>query len=908
MNPLVANPYLENPFVVAHRYVNPCAGIVIFNNQECHIRRKELEILALLCAAKGDVVTRETFISTLWQDNLLLGNPGLTRAIGDLRKTIQDSDKSSPLITTLPRKGYCLNAVAQIVDDDAPSVPLVDKDNWVGAYRLVEQIRKVDAARVYLAEQNQPIQREVVVKVVANELANKGNLARFESERMALSMMCHPNIVSICDGGETGAGEPYTVFEYCQGKNIVAYSGEQQLTLVDRIALFLQACDGMQHAHHKGIVHRGLKPSCILVTGIADSQPVVKIIDFDNAKSLYSFIPNNLATSDEACALADTGYASPEQLLQDSAEIDTRTDIYALGMLLYELVLGDAPHVQGITSSATGSSADGSIAPGSIVDGSIAEVGQRLPLLANGVSALSKQQLALTSANRQLSQRQYKKIATSDITWIIKKCVAADKNQRYASVTELREDLLRYIQRQPVLARGQSRGYQLGKFVERNRFSTLVISVLLVGFIAASTLALHSYRQAVDAHQQAQTSIDEASKATAFISQRLKTLSPLNMGYELRNDLLSSLEEGGHEATADHLIKSHYRLLSTVNFTDLLLKQLDRHLIQPALQDITQEFSGYPALQATLYQDFASVLNELGLHEKAREPQQLALAIRRQHLGSNHPLTLAAMRQKGLMNIALNDLGQSIQDLTLALEGFRQQLGLDHPETLHTQNRLAVAYYHDGQYQRSLSILQDVLVRQRSVLGDHHVDTQKTNNNIGNVYYQLGMNQQARRKYQESYQFRKQILGEDHPQTLTSISNLIKLDFQMGNTAETVTQYQDLVAKRREVHGVHHRRTLYAQNFLTEALINEQRLAEALDLARQTLETAVDFYGESNREALKAKHNLAWIQKELGNLARAKLIISDVVQKKVTSYGNDHPLTQKSIALRDSILRETSSG
>jgi serine/threonine protein kinase len=887
MTEQTANPFLGKAYVLAERYINPIAGTVIFNNQKYRIRRKELEILALFCVAGDKLVTRETFISQLWADNLLLGDPGLTRAIGDLRKTIQDNDKSLPIITTLPRKGYQLHGTAKITDGIFSPQLLVNDENTIGPYQLVERISEERSGITYLAKQHEPIHRDVVIKVMNKKLINKQSRAMFESERQALVMMRHPNIVSILDGGQTEMGEPYMVLEYVQGKNISTFCDEQYLSIEDRIKLFLQVCDGILHAHQKGIVHRGINPKSILINTIPESQPIVKIIAFDIAKSLHVFLPNNLIASNKESLMDVLKYISPEQMHEGATVTDTRSDIYSLGILLYELILGTPPDpLERIEQSATELSLENI----------------PIPSLADKLSGLAEVAVTTLCTNRAICVKQFKKIVISDLSWIIEKCLIKDKNCRYASVVELRKDLVRYLERRPIDARGISKRYLARKFIERNRVPSIAIASLFIGLVVSTSVAIVSRYQMVEAYHQSQISLSEAKKATAFITEQIKRLSPFKMGYELRNDLLGSLEAGEKDPDTDNTMQSHYQLLSSVNFTDLSLKQTDKHFIQPALDDIKQDLTHHPLLQATLYQEFASMLHKLSLFEQAKIPQELALNNRIAQLGETHPLTLTAYRNRGLLFLSLNHLEQSINDLSHAFEGFHQQLGADHPDTLITQNRLAVAFYHQGQYEHSLALLEGVLSKQKKVFGDYHEETQKTNNNIGNAYFRLKKYQQAKTKYLKAHQFRRQILGEYHPQTLTSENNLAILYDQQGDKQTALKLYQNILTKREEVNGSHHQSTLYSQNALTEALIHNQRLTEALVLARKTLEAAKNSYGETGREALKAKHNLAWVHKELGHLAQADMLIRDVVHQKMTSLGSNHPITIASIALRDDIL------
>ncbi len=334
----------------------------------------------------------------------------------------------------------------------------------IGAYKLLSLIGQGAFGDVYLAEQTEPMRRTVALKIVKLGMDTKEVVARFEAERQALALMEHPHIAKVHDAGATATGRPYFVMEHVPGVPVTTYCDERRLPIRERLRLFLTICDAIQHAHQKGIIHRDIKPSNILVKIVGD-RPVLKVIDFGIATATgYSLTERTLFT-DRGQLIGTPEYMSPEQAQVSAHNVDTRTDIYALGVILYELLSGLLPFDRSVLRSGTIDQ----------VQAKIREVQPPKPSTRLGAPYFDlKTSAQLRRTNPQALRRRLR----GELDWITMKAMEKDRSRRYATASELAADVQRHLDHQPVLAGPPSTAYRVRKFVRRNR--TVVIATLLV--------------------------------------------------------------------------------------------------------------------------------------------------------------------------------------------------------------------------------------------------------------------------------------------------------------------------------------------------------------------------------------------------------------------------------------------
>src|SRR6516164_5737819 len=356
-------------------------------------------------------------------------------------------------------------ALPVTVDDAPPELP----GTIVGSYKLIEQIGEGGMGAVWMAQQTAPVKRLVAVKLIKAGMDSRQVIARFEAERQALALMDHPNIARVLDGGTTSAGRPYFVMDLVKGVPITRYCDEHRLTPGQRLELYVPVCQAVQHAHQKGIIHRDLKPSNVLVA-LYDGKPVPKVIDFGVAKAAGQALTDKTLVTGFGNIVGTLEYMSPEQAEINQLDIDTRSDIYSLGVLLYELLTGSPPFSRKELEKA------------GILEMLRVIREQEPPKPSTKLS--TEEGLPTLAANRGTEPAKLTKLVRGELDWIVMKALEKDRNRRYETANGFAMDVQRYLAGEPVLAFPPSAGYRLRKFVRRNRGPVVAASVILLCLVA----------------------------------------------------------------------------------------------------------------------------------------------------------------------------------------------------------------------------------------------------------------------------------------------------------------------------------------------------------------------------------------------------------------------------------------
>jgi serine/threonine protein kinase len=411
--------------------------------------------------------------------------------------------------------------------------PIEGPGQSIGPYRLLEPIGEGGMGAVYMAEQLQPIRRKVALKIIKPGMDTKQVIARFEAERQALALMDHPSIARVIDAGATESGRPYFVMELVKGIPITEYCDHEKLSIADRLELFVLVCQAVQHAHQKGIIHRDLKPSNVMVT-LHDGVPVPKVIDFGIAKAMGQSLTEKTLYTGFAQLVGTPLYMSPEQAEMSGLDVDTRSDIYSLGVLLYELLTGTTPFDRETLRKAA-------------FDEVRRIIREEEPAIPSARLSTLGESLSTVSARRKAEPRQLSRAVRGELDWIVMKALEKDRTRRYETANDFADDVLRHLNNQPVEACPPSRLYHLRKFVRRNR--SRIAAVGLIGVLGLA-LAVAVGRQAVErAARRAETTsavtqaLDAADRAMrlarwtdamAAVSQAEALLGPGGGGDALR--------------------------------------------------------------------------------------------------------------------------------------------------------------------------------------------------------------------------------------------------------------------------------------------------------------------------------------------------------------------------------------
>src|SRR5579859_4326231 len=391
-------------------------------------------------------------------------------------------------------------------------VPAEQAGNRIGRYKLLQQIGEGGCGVVYMAEQVEPVRRKVALKVIRLGMDTKSVVARFEAERQALAMMDHPNIAKVLDAGATETGRPYFVMELVRGIKITDYCDQNRLPTRARLDLFIQVCRAVQHAHQKGIIHRDLKPSNILVT-LHDGVPVPKVIDFGIAKATEGRLTNLTIYTQLHQFIGTPAYMSPEQAEMSSLDIDTRSDIYSLGVLLYELLTGRTPF-DAKTLLQSGLEA---------MRRTIRETEPVPP--STRLSTMLHAHLATVAQHHDAEPPRLVNLVRGDLDWIVMKALEKDRARRYETANGLAMDIQRYLTNEPIVARPQSPGYRFQRLVRRNRLVFIAASGICAALVLGLAGTFWQWRQAERNHQEAEANLYAADMNRA--SQVLDDLGPV---------------------------------------------------------------------------------------------------------------------------------------------------------------------------------------------------------------------------------------------------------------------------------------------------------------------------------------------------------------------------------------------
>jgi eukaryotic-like serine/threonine-protein kinase len=469
----------------------------------------------------------------------------------------------------------------------------------IGPYRLLRRLGEGGMGEVWLAEQTRPVHREVALKVIKAGMDTAQVVARFEAERQALAVMAHPAIAQVFDAGATSQGRPYFAMEYVRGEAITAYCDRHRLTTRQRLDLFLQVCDGVHHAHQKGIIHRDLKPSNILVT-LLDDLPVPKIIDFGLAKATTRQLTEHTLFTEVGAFLGTPEYMSPEQVEMTGLDVDTRADVYALGVILYELLTGLLPFdAKALREKGLDE-----------LRRTIRETDPPRPStrLTSSVAAVE------AARSRGAAVRDLARALRGDLDWITLRALEKDRTRRYGSVSDLAADVHRHLDNLPVLASPPSVKYRAGKFVRRHR-AGVTAGAVLVGLLMAfaATTGVQARRIA----RERDRANLEAATATA-------------VNEFLRTDLLAqaSSRNQGAGGTPDPEIKV-------------------RTLLDLAAARVAGKFAANPRVEAAIRATIGETYEEMGLYPAALEQLQRALDLDHRALGIDHAESLAVASKLG---------------------------------------------------------------------------------------------------------------------------------------------------------------------------------------------------------------------------------------------------------------------
>jgi eukaryotic-like serine/threonine-protein kinase len=789
-------------------------------------------------------------------------------------------------------------------------------------YRLIRLLGQGGMGNVWLAEQSEPMERQVAIKLISSTLAPREWRARFSFELQSLALLQHPNIASVYDAGVAIQGQPYIVMEYIDGVNLIEYCRNHDLAWTDRVRLFVQAAQGVQHAHQRGILHRDLKPQNILVTSQADSV-CVKLIDFGLARHIHT-APDAAFNTTRGQVIGTIDYMSPEQASLDSAGIDTRTDIYGLGAVLYELVAEQRPFEECSLSQTK-------------LDQALEVIRNRDPIPPRHRSS------SLT-------------MLPKEVDWITLKCLAKEPQRRYDSVASVIDDCRRCIAGDAVLAAPPSRVYAARKFYQRNRTAVLAVAAVAASLVTGLAATGYSLRWALDesqlankrandlaetlkqvesAEQQARDRSVELQQVTDFQSNQMSIVNPVSFGAAIRErvlDYLNNSQDLNVSDKASEAAKSQAFLLP-VNFSELSIGVMQEQLFAPTEKAIQEQFANQPAVRLQLQSSLASALKEFGASQDTQRISSSLIEEFTKQFGQDDPRTLTVAVQRIDILTMMGELDQAIALGQATAKSIDSVFEPGHPMRQRVCHSLGSAFAAKGnyveseaQFRKALLELQPDQLKQkqsgisednlrqglsktlrengklaeaetilRELIGRLESSEQGSWSDLANCYAELGLTLQTLGKTQDakdylekSYEQWLQRTGRYHPNTLIIFNNLAAIAVESLDNAETEAMAVENVRRHRVAYGPNHMHTLGAENSLGTYFFQKKNYAKAIETFEglvPRLETAL---GADHFFTLSSIANLATNYGNQGSLDKCIELQWKVYRK----HSGNHELNQ----------------
>lgn len=744
-----------------------------------------------------------------------------------------------------------------------PPVAL-DAAERIGPYRILQVLGEGGMGIVYDAEETGPVRRRVALKVLKDQHAPRELVARFEVEQQALAVMSHPGIAKVLSAGTTSSGQPYFAMELVRGLPITQFCDDQRLSVRGRLELFIAVCQAVQHAHQKGVIHRDLKPSNILITE-ADGRPEPRIIDFGIAKAIGQQLTDKTLVTAFGHAMGTAAYMSPEQAESGNRDVDTRADVYSLGVVLYQILVGRLP----LDPSEIGLH----VFLARLLARDCAPPTPSARLTDGGCDRRTIARARNTDPDRLL------RTLRGDLDWIVLKAMEPDRNRRYQTVNGLVMDIQRHLADEPIIARPPSAAYRFGKFVRRHRGASMIAVIALLLIVTSSIFTSIGMVRATRAELRAEEEAATARAATAFLEE--------TFGADLMGDLFRPLPGAATDgrlparelldrgvARASGLADRpalRSRVLHTMGVSYYSLGLFDdaRRVLGDALSAREALYGARDTLVAETLDQLGVVAVGKGDYDEADRLLQRSLDIRMRAQGAGHVAVATSWANLGLLRMRQGRHAEADSLYRLAIASHERRVVPNPRRFARDLMGLANVRISQQRMAEAEPLIRRASEIQERALGAEHIEVAATLNNLGIVYWYLGRYADALPLYERARRVFERSLPPDHPAVASSLNNVAETYWKLGRVAEAEPMFRRALDIKERTLSPSNPSIATTLNGLAGILVDQQRYAEAESLYRRALRIRREVLGSNHPGTRETVADLAKLLRATGRNADA---------------------------------------
>jgi eukaryotic-like serine/threonine-protein kinase len=811
----------------------------------------------------SDLAERQAYL-----DGACGGDPELRRSVEEL---LQADERAAETFQTQPDGAFPLSGERLAIEEPG---------DRIGRFKLLEQIGEGGFGVVFMAEQEEPVRRRVALKILKAGMDTRQVVARFEAERQALAMMDHPGIAKVFDGGATPAGRPFFVMELVRGVPITEYCDQRRLNPRRRLELFVQVCQAVQHAHQKGVIHRDLKPANILVME-QDGRAAPKVIDFGVAKALAERLTGKTLFTRFGQLLGTPAYMSPEQAGLGGLDIDTRSDIYALGTILYELLTGRPPFETKKLLEA-GQEA---------ILRTIREVEPPKP--STRLSALAFEEQRSIAAQCGLEPQKLSRLMRGELDWIVMKAIEKERARRYETASGLALDLTRHLANEPVTARPPGRVYLIRKTILRHKAAFAAVGTVMAVLLLGGVISAWQAARAIQAEHRALAEAAKSRQVAEFLEEMLAGVGPsvaLGRDTTLLREILDKAAgriDEGLESQPE--VQADLRMTLAEVYSELGEYAKAEEMLRKAAAAYRRLFGNEHLELARALNGLAGVLAQGARMDEAEVLAREGWNIRKKLLGQEHPDLANSLNNLALVLWRKGRLGEAEVMFRQSLEMWRRLHGPDHVEVANALNNLGAVLLEQGIHVEAESLLLRALEIRRSVFEGPHPEVTRIIVNLAAVLSAQDRLEEAEALAIESLEMLKIFFESDHPEVALSLRRLGWIFFKQDREPEAEVMFKDAIGMYQRLSSDAHPESAEALQGLARIFAWQNKLAEAEAAASKSLEIKRSVFANDHARLADNLDTLAWIFTKQFRFAEGEAMAREAVEMLSRLTGREHP-------------------